>query len=201
MVDSATRKPVLRCFVLLLVVLNLAALGLRLWPWTSVLNLPGNGSTGIDPAVTLIGYIGVAFWIASARGGISRRILYASVWTGLVGGLLLAMQVYLSIQPADTQAHSSIQVGLGGMAAVLWGLCSWRAVRAGCAKGFAAVSAVWAGMTSSLIASLTLLAGSFYSLIPGQTQDVWKQYQGLAIGSDETQALVHTLVAATGYLL
>lgn len=201
MASPSSRKPVLRSFILLLAVANLAVLGLRLWPWSTVLELPGNGATGIDPAVTLVGYITLAFWIGSARGAISRRQLYASAWVGTFGGLLLALQVYLASQPVDAQAHMKIQVGLMGLTILLWAVCGIRAVRSGCTTGFAAVSALWASMVSSLVASIALLAGSFYSLAPGQTSDAWKQYQGLAIGSDEMQALVHTLQTATGYLL
>ena len=56
-------------------------------------------------------------------------------------------------------------------------------------------------MLSCLMAFAALIAGSFYSYAPGQTADPWKQYQGLAIGSEATQALVETLLTATGYLL
>jgi hypothetical protein len=181
--------------------MSLAVLGLRLWPWSTVLDLPGNGATGIDPAVALLGYIALAFWIGSARGAISRRQLYGSAWVGFFGGLLLALQVYLASQPEDARAHSRIQWGLMALTVLLWGVCGVRAIRSGSAKGFAAVSSLWASMVSSTMASIALLAGSFYALAPGQTADAWKQYQGLAIGSDEMQALVHTLQTATGYLL
>ena len=36
---------------------------------------------------------------------------------------------------------------------------------------------------------------------PPLTQDPWKQYQGLAIGNQATQVLVHSLLTATGFLL
>ena len=201
MAESSPRKSVLRSVLVVLAVVDLALLALRLWPWDTVLQLPGNGATGIDPAVSLIGYIALAFWIGSARGAISRRVLYASVVFGGVGGLLLAAQVYLASQPADARVHSKIQFGLMALTVLLWGLCGRRAVRSGCAKGFATVSAIWAAMVSCLLAVMALLAGSFYALAPGQTSDTWKQYQGLAIGSDEMQAMVHTLDTATGYLL
>lgn len=201
MAEITARRPVLRSLLLLLAVLDLAVLGARLWPWSSVLDLPGNGATGIDPAVTLLVYIALAFWIGSARGAISRRVLYWSGFAGIIGGLLLVAQLYLGSQAADARTHSLIQFGLMGVTVVVWGMCGTRAISAGCAKGFAAVSAIWAALFSSLIASLALLAGSFYALSPGQTSDTWKQYQGLAIGSDEMQALVHTLLTATGYLL
>jgi len=36
---------------------------------------------------------------------------------------------------------------------------------------------------------------------PAEVSDPWKQYQGLAIGNTETQALVHSLNMATEFLL
>ena len=43
--------------LILLAIADLAILGARLWPWQDVLSLPGNGATGLDPAVSLVAYI------------------------------------------------------------------------------------------------------------------------------------------------
>jgi hypothetical protein len=53
--------PTLRTPLILLAVANLTVLGLRLWPWQEMLNLPGNGTTAIDPVVCLLGYIALIF--------------------------------------------------------------------------------------------------------------------------------------------
>ena len=178
-------------------------LGYRLWPWDQVMALPGNGSTGIDPAVGLVGYIGVAMWIGSARDPGSRKCLLGAGWIGLIAGLFLAGGVLLGERPgADDPTQSPVlRWALMAAALILWGVAGSRAKRDGYQGGFAILCAVWSAMVSCLMVFGTMVAGSFYSLAPGQTADPWKQYQGLAIGSEATQALVHTLTTATGYLL
>ena len=76
------RQPTLRTLVILLALLDLALLGMRLWPWQDVMALPGNGATGIDPAITLDGYTGLAFWIGNARKQPSRKSLFSAAWLG-----------------------------------------------------------------------------------------------------------------------
>jgi len=46
-----------------------------------------------------------------------------------------------------------------------------------------------------------VLAAMYMAGAPPEVQDPWKQYQGLAIGNTETQALVHSLNMATEFLL
>jgi hypothetical protein len=200
---SEKRTPIFRAPLILLILANLGILGLRLWPWDQVMALPGNGSTGIDPAVSLLGYIGVAIWIGSARDASARKCLLDAGWIGLIAGLFLAGAVILSGRPvADGASQSHIlQYGLTAVAVMLWGIAGRRGKLAGYQGGFAVLCAVWSAMVSSLLAFGTMVAGSFYSLAPGQTADPWKQYEGLAIGSEATQALVQTLLTATGYLL
>jgi hypothetical protein len=197
------REPIFRIPLILLIFANLAILGYRLWPWSQVTSLPGNGSTGIDPAVGLVGYTGVAMWIGSARDASARKCLFAAGWIGLLAGLFLSGAMILAGRPgADDPSHSHIpQYLLMGVTLLLWGVAGSRGKRAGYQTGFAMLCAVWSGMVSCLLAFGTMVAGSFYSLAPGQTEDPWKQYQGLAIGSEATQALVQTLLMATGYLL
>src|ERR1700736_4983260 len=195
-------SQIFRTPLILMTLVNLAILGARLWPWDQVTALPENGATGIDPAVSLVAYIGVAWWIGSARQDSARRCLFSAAWFGLLAGLLLAGAALLSGRPgaADSQSHG-LQYGLMAGAVILWGVAGTRGIRAGYQSGFAVLCAVWSAMASCLMASAALLAASFYSYAPGQTADPWKQYQGLAIGSEATQALVQTLLTATGYLL
>jgi hypothetical protein len=197
------RSPIFRAPLVLLILADLGVLGYRLWPWDQVTALPGNGATGIDPAVGLIGYLGVSFWIGSARDNGARKCLFTAAWFGLFAGLLLAAAVLFSGRPgaAESGQGHSLQYGLMAAAVVLWGIGGSRGVRSGYGSGFAVLCAVWSAMVSCLMAFAALIAGSFYSYSPGQTADPWKQYQGLAIGSEATQALVQTLLTATGYLL
>ena len=46
---ETTRQSILRTPVILLAAFNLIVLAVRLWPWQEVMNLPGNGTTGVDP--------------------------------------------------------------------------------------------------------------------------------------------------------
>jgi hypothetical protein len=197
------RSPIFRVPIIMMTLANLAILGFRLWPWDQITGLPGNGSAGFDPAISLAGYLGVSWWIGSAREDSARKCLFSAAWVGVIAGLLLAGAIVLAGRPnaPDTSQSHNLQYGLMAAAVVLWGIAASRGVRAGYQTGFAVLCAVWSAMVSCLMACAGLLAGSFYSFAPGQTSDPWKQYQGLAIGSESTQALVETLVTATGYLL
>jgi hypothetical protein len=197
------RSPIFQAPLILIILANLGFLGYRLWPWDQVMQLPGDGSTALDPAVTLVAYIGVSIWIGSARTSDSRKCLLASGWIGLIAGLFLVGAVLLGGRPgaADaTQSHAP-QYWLTAIAVILWGVAGSRGKRSGFGAGFATLCAIWSAMVSCLMACAALFWGSFYSIAPGQTADPWKQYQGLAIGSEATQSLVETLLTATGYLL
>ena len=88
-----SRRSILRTPVILLALLNLTILGIRLWPWQNVMSLPGNGTTGVDPAITLLAYVGLGFWIGSARQAESRKALFSAALLGMVAGLFLVAQV------------------------------------------------------------------------------------------------------------
>lgn len=200
---TVKRSAIFQTPLILMVLADLAILGYRLWPWDQVTTLPGNGATGIDPAVTLLAYLGISWWIGSARNDSARRCLLLAAGFGVFAGLLLAAAVLISGRPgaAESGQGHGLQYGLMAGAVILWGIGGTRGVRAGYGSGFAVLCALWAAMVSCLMAFAALIGGSFYSYAPGQTADPWKQYQGLAIGSEATQALVETLLTATGYLL
>lgn len=200
---TVKRSAIFQTPLILMVLADLAILGYRLWPWDQVTALPGNGATGIDPAVTLLAYLGISWWIGSARNDSARRCLLLAAGFGVFAGLLLAAAVLISGRPgaAESGQGHGLQYGLMAGAVILWGIGGTRGVRAGYGSGFAVLCALWAAMVSCLMAFAALIGGSFYSYAPGQTADPWKQYQGLAIGSEATQALVETLLTATGYLL
>jgi hypothetical protein len=197
------RPPIFRIPLILMVIADLALLGYRLWPWDQVTALPDNGATGIDPAVSLLGYAGVSTWIGSARQISARKSLFTAAWFGVFAGLFLAGAVLFSDRPgaAESGQGHGLLYGLTAAAIILWGIAATRGIRAGYGSGFAVLCAIWSAMVSCLMACGALIGGSFYSYAPGQTADPWKQYQGLAIGSEATQALVKTLQTATGYLL
>src|SRR5579863_10095104 len=114
---TETRSPIFRTPLILLILANLGILGYRLWPWDQVAALPGNGATGIDPAVGLVGYIGISMWIGSARDNSARRCLFSAAWLGVFAGLLLAGAVLVSGRPGAAESGQGHGLQYGLMAA------------------------------------------------------------------------------------
>jgi len=197
---SAGAPQTLRSPLIVLAVADLAILGQRLWPWQEVLNLPGNGTVGIDPAVTLIGYIGLIIWINNYSGDETRKALSNGAMLGLLGGFMLVAEVMLSGHPGlDT---GWLQLMLLLAAAILWGVAGLLAARKSGGAGHAALPAIYSGMVSCLMGCMAaLLMVSLNAPTAADAQNAWKQYEGLAIGDVETQALVHSLNTATAFLL
>ena len=197
---SAGAPQTLRSPLILLAVANLAILGKRLWPWQEVLSLPGNGTVGLDPAVTLIGYIGLFVWINNYSGEETRKALQTGAMMGLLGGFMMAAQVMLSGRPGvDT---GSLQTILICTAAILWGVAGLLASRKSGGVGHAALPAIYSGMVSCLMGCTAALTQvNFNAPAATDAQNAWKQYEGLAIGNYETQALVHSLTTAAAFLL
>jgi hypothetical protein len=196
-------QPILRTPLVLLAVANLALLGTRLWPWQDVMNLPGNGTVGIDPAVCLAAYIGMIYLIASTRQEPTRKALGSGTLLGLLGGVILAGEVILKAQAAS---QGSIPPalwtrGLLAVAVLLWGIAGWRAARVTGNSFIGMLTGTWSAMASCLMATTAVLAGMYFASPPLVSQDPWKQYEGLAIGDPATQALVHSLNSATSFLI
>lgn len=193
----------LRTPLILLAIICLGILGVRLWPWQDVMNLPGNGTVGIDPAVSLAGYIGLFVWIGGARQAAARKALASAVGWGFLGGLILIIQVLLSTRPdsGESGQPEMLTMALLGVPAILCGICGLRASRSGQTLGFSVLCSLWAAMVSSLFACTAVLAEAYFAMAPPESPDPWKQYEGLAIGTPATQALVHSLNTATGFLL
>src|SRR5437763_16041629 len=99
-----SRQSILRTPVILLAVIDLVLLGMRRWPWPDVMNLPGNGTTGVDPAIALAGYIGLGFWIGSTREESNRKALFSAAGLGVLAGLLLVGAVVLATREAAQDA-------------------------------------------------------------------------------------------------
>ena len=196
-------QPTLRTPLVLLALVNLALLGVRLWPWQNVMNLPGNGTTGIDPAVTLVAYAGLGFWIGNLRTGASKKSLFSAGMMGVLAGAFLVALVLMATQQTaeETSAPDRLQIGLAVCATLVLGAAGWRTARAGNTVGFSVVCAIWAAMVSCLMAVTVILAQFYFRSAPAESPDPWKQYQGLAIGTPAMQDLVHSLNAVTGFLL
>jgi len=199
-----SRLSILRTPIVLLALFNLAILGTRLWPWPNVMSLPGNGTTGIDPAITLLAYVGLGFWIGTAREESSRKSLFSAALLGVVAGLFLVGQVVLATRQAAedaTAAPDRLQIGLLVCAALVLGVVGLRTARAGFTTAFSVVCAIWASMVACLMAVTVVLGEAYLGPGLGESSDAWKDYQGLAIGTPAMQSLVHSLDTIAGFLL
>jgi hypothetical protein len=196
-------QPTLCIPIVLLALVNLAILGARLWPWQNAMNLPGNGTTGLDPAVSLAAYAGLGFWIGNMRTSASKKALFSASMMGILAGVLLVGLVLIASRQAaeDTVAPDKLQIALLVCATLVLGAAGWRTAKAGNTMGFSVVCTIWATMVSCLMAVTVILGQLYFRAAPAESADPWKQYQGLAIGTPAMQDLVHSLNAVTGFLL
>jgi hypothetical protein len=185
--------------MMLLAAASLGALGVRLWPWEEIANLPRSGTVAFDPALCLLAYLGLAYWITSDIKEHTRKALSAGAIVGLVAGVVLVVEVLLGMRQ-DSQL-GLVQPALLGVAVILWGAAGLRGSRVAGSAGMGALSGLWASMVSSLMSSATIVAELYLAGPTRDSADPWKQYQGLAIGNTATQGLVHSLDAVTVFLL
>jgi hypothetical protein len=193
--------------MILLAVVNLVILGVHLWPWQQVLNLPGDGTAGFDPAVTLLAYIGLVFWIAGNPKGPVKKALSTGAMLGVLGGILLVaytlLTTMLEARPAlsDATLPNLVQTGLLTASAILWGIAGLRGLRATGSVGTGTLAGVWSAMVSCLMAATAVLVKMSLAPPLPVTQDPWKQYEALAIGPEAIQALVYSLNSTSAFLL
>jgi len=199
--------PTLRTPMILLAVVNLVILGTHLWPWQQVLSLPLNGATGFDPAITLVAYIGLVFWIAGNPTGPVKKALSTGAMLGVLGGLLLVaytlLTTMLAARPAltDTVLPNLAQTGLLAVSGILWGIAGLRGLRAAGSVGIGTLAGIWSAMVSCLMAATAVLTEMSLAPPLPVTQDPWKQYEALAIGPATIQALVYSLNSTSAFLL
>lgn len=192
-------RPVFRTGLILLALLNLGALGARLLHAGLAL-----GSNAVsDTAISLAFYIVLALWIGSARAESDRGWLLQAATLGASGGVALICVVGISSlpMPEGFTLHYKLQVVLIGLAVAMWGIAAARITRARQKLGMAIVAAIWSAMVSSLLACSALLAETYAKMGSDQALDPWGPLQERIIGPDSTQPLVHTLNAATAFLL
>jgi hypothetical protein len=196
----SSRSPfTLRFPLILLALANLAALAIRLRPWTEIPNLPGSGTAGYDPVFCLVAYVGLLFWLGGNRNVKARKALLIADLFGFLAGLLLIAQVTLGMQPATQNAAT--QIGLLCAAGVFCGIAGLFGARTTGSGVSGMVSGVWSAMVSCLMACAAILAQINLNNPSPLSTDPWKQYEGLAIGNQSIQLLVNSLYMATGFLL
>jgi hypothetical protein len=198
---ETSRPSILRTPLIVLALCDLVLLGARLWPPPNFMTL---GTTSMDPAITLAAYVGLAFWIGTARETDSRKALLSSALLGMLAGLLLIAQVVLATrQAADDPAAGldRVQIGLLVCGAFVLGTTGLRTARAGFPTGFSTVCAIWASMMACLMAVAAVLSEAWLVSGQGESSDPWKDYQSLAIGSPAMQSLVRSLDLTAAFLL
>jgi hypothetical protein len=184
---------------LLLAVANLAALGTLLWPWQEAINLPPNGTTAVDPAVILLAYLGLIYWVPNGIQEQTRKALSLGATIGILAGLILVARVMVGVRMPVEPIW--LQPSLLGVAVILWGVAGLRGSRAAGNAGVGALAGLWSAMVSGLMGCAAIFAELYLAGPTAASPDPWKQYQGLAIGNTVTQGLVHSLNSATGLLL
>jgi hypothetical protein len=197
------RTPTLRFAIILLALVDLGVLGSRLWPWQNIQNLPGNGTSAFDPAISLAGYVGLAFWIGSVRGKDSKKSLLSAALLGMLAGLFMVGQVVLAARVgiSDVVVPDKIQWALLAAGALVLAFVGMRTAKGGYSVGFCMVCSVWAALVASLMATSAILAEVYFATGAAETADPWKQYEGLAIGTPAMQAFVQSLDTITAFLL
>ncbi len=191
--------PILRTPLILLAMADLAMLGLRLRPWQEVRSLPGHGTTAFDPVICLLAYIVLMFLMASSRKPGMRRALGAGTLLGLVAGAVLAAKVMFVRPPLSQSGYAAM--GLLCAAAILCGVAGARGARAGQATVYGLIDGIWSAMVAGLVGCAVVLSQIDLAHAPPLSLDPWKQYEGLAIGSQAVQSLVFSLNTATAFLL
>lgn len=193
-------KPVtLRALILLLAIADLVILGMRLRPWTEIVNLPNEGTAGFDPVVCLLAYLFLLSWLSSNKNEHVQKALSLGTFFGLPAGILLIGNILLNGQGSRLIFY--VQIGLLIAAGVLWGMAGLRGAATAGNANISIVSGAWSSMVSALMACAAILTRIDLSHPLALSQDPWKQYEGLAIGLPAIQYLVHSLVTATGFLL
>jgi len=185
--------------LVLLAAADLAILGAILWPWQQALNLPINGTTAIDPAISLIAYMGLLYWMSSGIKDPTRDAIAAGTTFGIIAGLVLAARVLIDIWTGHQSGF--LHPALLGLAVILWGVAGLRGSRAAGNSSIGALAGLWSAMVSGLIACAAIFADLYLAGPTQASPDPWKQYQDLAIGNSATQGLVHSLNNATAFLL
>ena len=193
------RPVTLRIPILLLALADLVLLAMRLRPWNEITNLPGQGTVGFDPVICLLAYFFLMAWMSGNKDEAVQKALAIGSLFGLLGGALSVGAVLLN--SADSKSIFYMQLGLLVAASISWGIAGMRGAHAARSINQGIVAGVWSAMVSALIACGVVLSRIDLAHPMAQSQDPWKQYQGLAIGNDAIQYFVHSLVMVAGFLL
>ena len=189
----------LRIPLMLLAAGDLALLAQRLRPWPEIVNLPGQGTTGYDPAICLTAYLFFLFWIGGNRDEEVQKALRIGLGWAIPAGLLSIWFVTTTSQQGQQMFY--LQIGLLVAASILWGVAGMKGAKVTRSPNVGIATGSWSAMISALMAAAVILARIDLNNPLPQSPDPWKQYQGLAIGNEAIQSMVHSLNMTTGFLL
>ena len=126
---SRGRPVTLRTLILLLAIADLVILGMRLRPWTEIVNLPEEGTTGFDPIICLLAYlVSAELGFEATRTSLSRRRFRLVLFSDCLREFCWWP---ISCSTArDSKLIFYIQIGLLIAAGVLWGMAGLRGAEA-----------------------------------------------------------------------
>jgi len=121
----------------------------------------------------------------------------------MLGGVLLGCQVVYNARTgaAGTPGSQYVSLALLLGVVVVWGVAGLRGSMAAGDATIGMLTGAWSAMASCLIGCAAVLAMTFLAPAVPQTTDPWKLYEGLAIGTPATQALVQSLNRVMRFLL
>jgi hypothetical protein len=189
--------------LILLAVADIYLLAQRLSPLQEIFNLPLNGAVGIYPAVCLLAYIGLFFWLPSRQSNPMPQVLGESLLLGLLAGLFIVVELQIKANAATQETTPPVLLNRALLVAaiVVWAFAGLRGGRITGNAGVGLLTGLWSSMVASLVAATAVIVRMTVAGPPPVSPDPWKQYQGLAIGTPATQALVQSLNSTTFYLL
>jgi hypothetical protein len=194
---------VLRFPLILLAMADMYLLAQRLSPLQEIFNLPLNGAVGIDPAVCLVAYMVLLLWLPRRQSATMSQVLGESLMLGLLAGLFVILELEIKASAAMQQADPPLLMTRTLLCAAIatWGIAGLRGGRITGNAAVGLLTGIWSAMTTGLLAATAVLVRMTVAGPPPVSNDPWKQYEGLAIGSATTQALVESLNSTTFYLL
>lgn len=189
----------LRIPLILFALGNLVLLGQKLQPWQEIHNLPEQGATAYDPLICLAAYLILFFWIGSTRSPEAQKALTISAGLAIPAGLLAIGYVLLDAQQGAHNLYA--QIGVLALASLFPGIAGYKTQKLTKSPNVGIVAGAWSGMVSALMAVAVILARLDPSSTEPLSNDPWKQYEGLAIGNQAIQNLVHSLNLSSCFLL
>lgn len=178
---------------------NLVLLATKLQPWQDIHNLPEQGTIAYDPLICLGAYLILFFWIGSTHSPEAQKALTISTALAIPAGLLAIGYVLLDAQQGAHNLYA--QIGVLALASLFPGIAGYKTQKLTKSPNIGIVAGAWSAMVSALMAMAVILTRIDLNSPQPLSNDPWKQYEGLAIGNQAIQTLVHSLNLSSCFLL